>query len=113
MSGWAGVVRFDGAPVDRELFESLAASIRWRGPDGSSSWEGDGAAFAHALFITTPQATGERMPAVRGDAVLCGDIRLDAREELVSKLGLERAQTMTDSALLLYAWERWGDALTD
>ncbi|HEX8254821.1 MAG TPA: asparagine synthase-related protein, partial [Thermoanaerobaculia bacterium] len=113
MSGWAGIVRFDGGPVDRELFASLAASIRWRGPDGAHVWEGEGAAFAHALFITTPHGRGERMPAVSNEVVVCGDIRIDARNELASKLGLSRAESTTDSALLLHAYQRWGDALTD
>lgn len=103
MSGYAGVIRFEGGVIDRELFGSLAESLRFRGPDRQGSWIGEQAAFAHSLLATTPEAQRETQPLERGGVVFAGDLRIDGRE----------ATNATDPELVLDAYERWGDALCE
>jgi len=62
----------------------------------------------------TPESEGERLP--RFDSLLglaiTADAILDNREELLAALGMRRGQaapTVTDSELILLAYDRWGD----
>ena len=42
--------------------------------------------------------------------VLAADARIDNRDDLIATLGLDRAGTITDGALILAAYEKWGRA---
>jgi asparagine synthase (glutamine-hydrolysing) len=62
---------------------------------------------------TTPESLYEQQPLVRaqGSRILVADSRLDNRDELAEALGIAPAEraTLPDSALLLAAYEKWGD----
>ncbi len=47
MCGIAGIVRFDGAPVDPAVLSAMAAQMVHRGPDGHGQWTGPGVGLAH------------------------------------------------------------------
>lgn len=104
MSGYAALVRFDGAPVDRSFVDYLAASIRFRGPDGEGIWIGEQAALVHSLLATNDVEARERQPVRRGETVIAGDIRIDGRDP---------HDPSTDAEHVLDAYERWGDAFLD
>lgn len=94
----------------RRMVERLAH----RGPDGRGVW-GDGpVALGHLRFASTPEAVFERQPLVSADGRLAmtADVRLDNRAELAAGLGitLDPAVPIPDSALVLAAYDRWGDA---
>lgn len=93
MSGFVAMVRFDDAPLDRALFDALAESLRFRGPDRQSTWIGDRAAFAHALLITAPEMRDAPQPETRNGVVFVGDVRID------------------EGGNVLDAYERHGDAV--
>ena len=38
MSGIAGILQLDGAPVDRPLLETMTRSLAYRGPDAQETW---------------------------------------------------------------------------
>ena len=40
MSGIAGIIRFDGAPVAPGLVEKMTAAMAYRGPDGMTLYAG-------------------------------------------------------------------------
>jgi asparagine synthase (glutamine-hydrolysing) len=103
MSGWAGMIRFDGAPLDRALFDAMAESLRFRGPDRTGTWIGEQAAFAHTLLATTPEAMHEMQPVVKQNVVFAGDLRIDARP----------VTTVTDPELALDAYLAHGDAFVE
>jgi len=50
VSGIAGIVRFDGGPVDRALLERMADFQAFRGPHGRGVWCEGSVGFAHTLF---------------------------------------------------------------
>ena len=47
MCGIAGVRRFDGEPVGRELLANMAARLVHRGPDDTGIWTQSDVGFAH------------------------------------------------------------------
>lgn len=78
-----------------------------------SVWCGDGAAFVHVPWATTPEDRLDRLPGrlSGGEETLVFDGRLDNRDDLLSELGIdrERGAVMGDGALVMAALERWGN----
>lgn len=114
MSGYVAVVRFDGGPIERAWIEALAESLRFRGPDGLAIVETNGAAFAHALLAISPEDTHAVQPLRRDGVVVVGDVRIDARADLVRELQAHERRVTADSAdaeLLLEGHAVWGTDL--
>ena len=69
------------------------------------------ASFGRALTIILPEEIYDRQPlrGGGGSVLLCADVRIDNRDELASALGIKVAPfaLMSDSRLLLAAWEKW------
>jgi asparagine synthase (glutamine-hydrolysing) len=66
------------------------------------------------MLWTTPESLGERLPRTdpAGTLAITADARIDNRQELIGRLNLRDrpAGEITDSDLILRAYERWGDA---
>jgi asparagine synthase (glutamine-hydrolysing) len=109
MSGIAGIVRVDGAPVASRDIDALAAAIEHRGGDGNGTWSNGSAAFAHAMLRTTAESHTEPQPLVDAHLAIVADLRLDNRTELLSLLGI-RDESIGDAAILLAAYRKWDHA---
>ena len=113
MSAIAGIVHFDGRPVDPVQVEKMTAAMAHRGPDGIAHWTGSTTALGYCNFITTPQARAKSQPLQNSQTqdVLVMDGRVDNAEELRRELmskGLS-LRTGTDAELVLRAYEAWGE----
>ena len=126
MSAIFGNIRFDGNPVERPSLEAMQSALAAHGADGGLWLEGS-AGLGHRLMRFTPQDVYERQPLVSDDGaiVLVADARLDNRAELLRDCKLEIGDwvsgqpisnlqspisTPPDSALILHAYQRWGEA---
>jgi asparagine synthase (glutamine-hydrolysing) len=87
-----------------------------RAIDGQQVWHGDYIALAHQHFWIAPEEVGEAQPLVNsaGLALAC-DARLDNRAELLSSLELDNRPhaKISDAALVLHAYARWGLACVE
>jgi asparagine synthase (glutamine-hydrolysing) len=112
MSGIAGIVRFDGAPVEPGLIESMTAAMSHRGPDGIAHWSKGSVALGHCMLRTTPESLEETQPLANEDQtlILVMDGRVDNWEELRADLIKRGAvlRTRADAELVLRAFEAWG-----
>jgi asparagine synthase (glutamine-hydrolysing) len=112
MSAIAGIFRFDGKPADRRDLERMMNALHAHGPDRSGSYAMGPVGFGHLLMRMTAEDSFDAQP-VRGasGAIMAADLRLDNRDELISALGLDPQQAMVlpDSAIVLAAWEKWGN----
>ena len=104
MGGLAAILHDDPQPVDQAAFDRLCHAVRWRCPDGVTSWLENGAAIARLRFVTSdavdaPEASAER------SLVVAFDGRLDNRDELIDVLGSETSAS--DTRLVLDAVSRW------
>ena len=112
MSGFVAIVNTDGTPVERELLEYLTQTLRFRGPDQQQIWIDGNVGFGHALFKTTDEAENEVQPtSLKGDVWITGSARIDARQDLLNKLGLQadiRLERSPDPTLILHAYHAWG-----
>ena len=117
MSGIAGIVRFDGAPVAPELLKGMMECLAHRGPDGKSSWISTSAVLGHCMLHTTSESLEEVQPTIDEDhrRVLVMDGRIDNWVELRIDL-LARGQRLrnrSDAELVLRSYEMWGQACVE
>lgn len=112
MSGITGVFFLDGRPVERGNLEQMNTKLAHRGPDGSSIWMKGQVGLGHQILHTTPESLYEKFPlaAQGGNRVLTADARIDNREELIGllKIRASAGRPVTDSELILAAYEKWG-----
>ena len=108
MSAIAGLFRTDGQPVARNDVQRMISALPHRAPNAAATWAHESVALAHGALWSTPEAARESQPQTVGSCVITADVRLDNREDLVAALGTDRA--IGDAALILRAYERWGEA---
>ena len=113
MSGIAGIICFDGAPIEPSQITKITGAMAYRGPDGIHHWVSGPVALGHCMLRTTPESAGETQPLTNEDdnLVLVMDGRLDNREELSLELraGGISLRTLTDAELVLKAYQLWGE----
>ncbi len=117
MSGIAGIVHFDGRPVEPGQIEAMTAVMNYRGPDGIAHWVRGPVALGQCMLRTTPESLEENQPLANEDGhlVLVMDGRIDNWIELRSTL-LKRGAALrnkSDAELVLRAFEAWGEACID
>ncbi len=112
MSGIAGIIHFDGKPVEPGLIEKMTGAMAHRGPDGINHWAKGSVALGQCMLRTTPESLEEHQPLTNEDEslVLVMDGRVDNWEELRREL-LGRGAVLrnrADAELVLRAYEIWG-----
>jgi asparagine synthase (glutamine-hydrolysing) len=112
VSGIAGILRFDGAPVGADEIAKITGAMTPRGPDGIHHWICKSVALGHCSLRTTPESRAEVQPLISQDGtlVLVMDGRLDNRQELKQELLCNGIQIRghTDAELVLSAYQLWG-----
>ena len=112
MSGIAGIIHFDGAPVELGQIEQMTSAMAYRGPDGIKHWTKGSVALGQCMLRTTPESLEETQPLRNEDdsLVLVMDGRVDNWEELRRELLGRGAvlRTRADAELVLRAYEVWG-----
>lgn len=113
ISAIVGIFHPNGKPIGFEEIGRMVESVAHRGPDGVDKWAYGPVGLGHRLLFTTPQSLHEKLPLVdegRG-LVLTADARIDNRDELIEILELpdRTGQGISDSELILRAYERWGE----
>ncbi len=113
MSGIVGIYYLNQEPIDRENIGQMLDILAHRGPDGADIWCQGSVGLGHRMLWTTPESLLEKLPLVNDsrDLVITADARIDNREELIVALELNHrpAEKITDSQLILAAYEKWGE----
>jgi asparagine synthase (glutamine-hydrolysing) len=120
MSGFIGILRLDGAPVDSRLLRDLTHFLAFRGPDAQEIWCDGPVGLGHALLQIPSLAPLEKQPAqLDGRLWIVADARIDARAELIEKLrekspgARDLSLSTTDAELILRAYDTWGEACAE
>jgi len=112
MTALAGLWRYDRKDVGSDCQRMLSSQALY-GPDSCSLWSNGSLALGRQLKRLLPEDDFDRQPLHGGGGRydLVADLRLDNREELAELLQLpkERVARCSDAALLLAAFERWGE----
>ena len=117
MSAIVGIYYRDGRSLESQSLTKMLDFLAHRGKDRVDIWHRDSIGLGHRLHRTTPESLYERQPLVSrsGNLVLTADARIDNREELISSLELTDIpeSEITDSQLILAAYEKWGKDCPD
>jgi asparagine synthase (glutamine-hydrolysing) len=113
MSGIAGILNLNGAPVDRRLLRRMTGFLAFRGPDAQETWIDGPVGFGHTMLRTTFESEREQQPCtLDGQVWITADARIDGRKELIPKLEGHGRGTLTeanDAELILHSWHVWGE----
>jgi asparagine synthase (glutamine-hydrolysing) len=113
MSGIVGILKREGAPVDRDLLRRMTGFLAFRGPDAQEIWIDGEVGFGHTLLRTTGESANERQPCtLEGQVWITADARIDAREDLIRQLraaGRQPSNSATDPELILHAYHAWNE----
>lgn len=114
MTALAGYWALRSAEDPREKCERILRAQRIYAPDPAAVRSDGSIALGRRLFRTLPEDIHDRGPVVGGGGrwTLVADVRLDDRESLCTALGIDAptAERLADSAVVMRAVERWGDA---
>jgi asparagine synthase (glutamine-hydrolysing) len=70
VSGIAGIIRFDGAPVGAGQIAKITSAMASRGPDGIHHWIAGSVVLGHCMLRTTPESREEIQPLTNEDESL-------------------------------------------
>ena len=115
MSAISAVWTAASVPPPRSLLQSMMDSQAMYGSFRRFSWAGDRVALGGGMLHLLPEDAFDQQPlwSRDGSACLVADVRLDNRDDLVRELGLTAPEGLADSAILMAAWVRWGEACLD
>src|SRR5262245_49843393 len=112
MCGIAGILNFDGEPIDERRLVRMTDIIAHRGPDGSGHWIDDAVGLGHRRLSIIDLSTAGAQPMSNEDGSLWitfnGEVYnyRELRPQLES-LG-HRFCSDTDTEVVLHAYEEWG-----
>jgi asparagine synthase (glutamine-hydrolysing) len=113
MSGFFGIIALGSPQPSPDLLEAISTILKPRGPDGVEVTTHTNAAFVFTHLRTGPAPQSAQQPCtLNGLTYLIGDVRLDARAQLLDKLNESRPSvptSATDEELILHAWRLWGE----
>jgi asparagine synthase (glutamine-hydrolysing) len=114
MSAIVGIYNLNGRPVASEDVSGMVEILLHRGGDSQGIWHDGAVGLGHCMLRTTPESNNENLPSTDGSGrfVITSDARLDNRPELLLQLGLptNTVGCISDSELILHAYEKWGQA---
>lgn len=112
MCGIAGVLRFDGGPVDAGLVKAMTDSLAHRGPDGEGTYISGPVGLGHRRLAIIDLSAAGRQPMSNEDesvwVIFNGEIYnfRELRRELEAHgHGFRSA---TDTEVVIHAYEEWG-----
>jgi asparagine synthase (glutamine-hydrolysing) len=109
MSGITGLFRRSDEDVSDAELEAMVETLAHRGPDGRGTWRDGPVGLGNQHLQTTPESRYASPIEVSNDGryVLTMDARMDNRNELCGVLELDDTSTLTDSDIMLAAYEEW------
>src|SRR6516164_1758222 len=113
MCGLAGIVNFDGQPVDRRPIEQMTKALAHRGPDGSGVWVNNNVGLGHRRLAIRDLSEAGSQPRIDATAKLV----VAYNGELYNDLSLRRVlneaagakfQTTCDTEVIAPSYRFWG-----
>lgn len=112
MCGIAGIIRFDGKPIDETVLARMGQRIAHRGPDDAGTYLGAGLGLAHRRLsiLDLSDAAHQPMRDAASGAVLCYNGEVYNYPDLRRRLIEEgcRFHSTGDTEVVLQACRAWG-----
>lgn len=112
MSIITGLINHGGETVSDEVIAAMLQALHKYPSDDSRIWRDQSIYLGCRAQWITPESPYERLPYYdsSSQSAITADAIIDNREELFHQLriDIERRKTMTDSELILLAYQKWG-----
>src|SRR6266851_6452844 len=109
MSVQAGIWNFDGQPISREFLAQISQGVKEYGPDDETTFLDGPIGMLYRPFHTTTESRLEHQPHISASGrIIMWDGRLDNRDELISCLGDDLRDYLTDVSIVTAVFDRWG-----
>lgn len=118
MSGIAGIIHWNGEPVDRSDLDLMVGLMEHRGPDGIELDVSGPIGLAHAKMALRHEELNWRPQPVwlpNSSKAIVADARLYNRDDLLTRLGKVEwfRGPASDAEIILALFERYGDQTSD
>jgi asparagine synthase (glutamine-hydrolysing) len=113
MSAIAGLWSFESGAVVSEACRQMLQALRVYGVDDTAQYDDDQMAMGRCLSRLLPEDRFDRQPISASGTVMVADLRLDNRRELIRQLAIIEPAGLSDSALLMAAWQKWRERCVD
>lgn len=114
MCGIVGMLRLDGAPVDRDLLTAMRDALVHRGPDGCGLWQEGGIGFGHRRLKIIDLSEQASQPMVSADHRYVLNFNGEVYNFRELRRELEDAgywfRSHSDTEVVLNALAHWGSA---
>ncbi|BAZ43116.1 putative asparagine synthase [Chondrocystis sp. NIES-4102] len=113
MSAIFGIYYLDQRLTQPKDIQKMSNILSHTGSDAANIWCDRHVALGHRMLWTTPESMFEQLPSttIDGNLTITADARIDNRQELISHLKLlNSADIITDSQIILAAYQQWGSA---
>jgi asparagine synthase (glutamine-hydrolysing) len=111
MSSIFGIVQFDQRPIDPANLQIMQEKLNHWNADDKNIWHNGSVGLGHLMLYNTPESLEERLPLhdALSELTITADARIDNRDELFEKLGIEHSlrKAMPDSTLILIAYQKY------
>ncbi|MGN6398631.1 MAG: asparagine synthase-related protein [Mucilaginibacter sp.] len=95
----------------------MQEALNYNSSDAQAFWEANGIALGQKTIFNTPQSFSETLPLHDSvnNLTIVGDLRLDNRSELYSKIGVDPKEYdgRGDGSLVILAYRKWGSSLCE
>ena len=95
----------------------MLESLSYNSTDTHGLWSNEGVAFGQKTVFNTPESFSETLPFYDpvNKLAIAGDIRIDNRTELCSKINIDpkKYTEQGDSSLVILAYRKWGESLCE
>lgn len=112
MCGIAGLINFNGKPVDKDILRSMTTALSHRGPDGQGFYENGSLGFGHRRLsvIDLSQAAAQPMQTQDKKFALTYNGELYNFRELKKRLEVSQVKfrSHSDTEVVLYSLALWG-----
>ena len=114
MCGIAGILRFDGAPIDSSALKTMTDVIAHRGPDGDGRYISGSIGLGHRrlAIIDTSSAGKQPMSNENGSVWITYNGEIYNYQDLRRELQVcgHQFNSNTDTEVIIHAYEEWGVA---
>ena len=102
-------------PLARRMVDTMMEAQAMYGGFRRFAWDDGQIALGGNLMQLLPEDRFDQQPLWAPDRSACmvADVRLDNRADLAWELSLTQPEELADSAILMAAWTRWGEACLD
>jgi len=116
MSSIYGILHYNKKPVTTDDLAVIEQPLAHWAADAKGMWTDGNIGLGSLMLYNTPESQHEKLPLhqTAGSLTITADARLDNRDELFSKLDINKtnAAEIPDSTLILNAYQKYGEDCT-